>query len=314
VTASFERPVLITGAAGCIGSWVVAEMVRAGAEPVVVDIRDDRRRLRLLLDAPECERVTWHQADVSDVEALAAIAERHGVGAIVHLAALQIPFCKADPVGGSRVNVVGTVAVLEAARRCGIGSVVYASSVAAHGQADAPTTLYGVYKAACEGAARLYWQDWQVASLGLRPHTVYGPGRDQGLTSAPTKAMLAAAAGRPFTIPFSGPLQMQYAGEVAAVFLAAAASRPRGAEVFDLRGSITTVEEVRDVIASLSPGSRVTVEGDPLPFPAEFDDATLERAVGPWPRVELREGIERSISHFRRLLDERLLDPASALA
>ena len=68
-----------------------------------------------------------------------------------------------------------------------------------------PGTLYGVYKRANEGTAHVYWADHGVASVGLRPHTVFGPGRDQGLTSAPTTAMLAAACGRPYRDPVRRP-------------------------------------------------------------------------------------------------------------
>ena len=127
---------------------------------------------------------------------------------MIHLAALQVPFCRADPPLGARVNVVGTVNVFEAvARRAErMGPVVYASSVAAYDALEdraaapamqgVPSTLYGVYKRANEGTATVYAQERETPSVGLRPHTVYGPGRDQGLTSAPTTAMLAAAAGR----------------------------------------------------------------------------------------------------------------------
>ena len=111
---------------------------------------------------------------------------------MIHLAALQVPFVRADPVLGARVNVVGTVNVLEAVRRRAdrMGPLVYASSIAVYGAAgtlaadDHPGTLYGVFKRANEGTALRYFEDYGVSSIGLRPHTVYGPARDQGLTSA----------------------------------------------------------------------------------------------------------------------------------
>ena len=88
--------------------------------------------------------------------------------------------------------------------------LVYASSIAAYGPAgtlggdDQPSTLYGVHKRANESTALRYAEDYGVPSIGLRPHTVFGPARDQGLTSAPTVAMLAAAARVPNHIPFGG--------------------------------------------------------------------------------------------------------------
>src|SRR6266446_6901864 len=76
-------------------------------------------------------------------------------------------------------------------------------------------TLYGAYKYCDEQIAKVYSEDWNVASVGIRPGVVYGVGRDQGLTSKTTFAILAAAAGRPYEVPFSGAVSWLYAGEVA---------------------------------------------------------------------------------------------------
>lgn len=76
--------------------------------------------------------------------------------------------------------------------------------------------------------ARIYSQDYGLHAVGLRPHTVYGPGRDQGMTSTPTKAMLAAAIGRPYQITFGGTIVMEHADDMAQVFIDAAhASRKK---------------------------------------------------------------------------------------
>ncbi len=126
---------------------------------------------------------------------------------------------RADPLLGSRVNVVGTVNVFEATKQRELGPVVYASSIAAlapDGSDTAPpSTLYGVFKRANEQGAGVYFAENGVSSVGLRPHTVYGIGRDQGVTSAPTTAMLAAVAGVPYRIPYGGACQLQLARDVA---------------------------------------------------------------------------------------------------
>ena len=69
--------------------------------------------------------------DITDFERLTEVAETHNIEAIIHLAALQVPFCKADPVGSTRINVMGSVHMLELARQRGITRMSYASSVAA---------------------------------------------------------------------------------------------------------------------------------------------------------------------------------------
>ena len=308
---SIDGPVLVTGAAGCIGAWVVAGLVQRGKTPVVFDLSEDRRRLRLLLSDEQANAVKWLKGDLTDTAAVERAIGDSGAAAIIHLAALQVPFCKADPVLGARVNVVGHVNVFEAARKRGVKRLVYASSIAAlpiEGGAY-QANLYGVYKAADEGIARIYAQDWGVASVGLRPHTVYGPGRDQGLTSAPTKAMLAAAADKPYTVPFRGTLNFQYAGEVAEIFIRCAEAEVAAghSDVYDLQGTKATVEAVVDRIRQVVPAAKISVEGANLPFPADFDDRPLRKLIGSWPATALDTGVERSIGMFRDLLKRGLV-------
>jgi len=311
-----QAPILVTGAAGCIGAWVVAGLVQRGRQPVVFDLSEDRRRLRLVLDDDRADSVRWIKGDLTDTAAVERAVAESDAGAIIHLAALQVPFCKSDPVAGARVNVVGHVNVFEAARKHGVKRLVYASSISALPAAgsDMPANLYGVYKAADEGIARIYAQDWGVASIGLRPHTVYGPGRDQGLTSAPTKAMLAAAGGKTFTVPFRGLLNFQFAGEVAEIFIRCTeADIAQGqSHVFDLQGTKATVEAVVDTIQRLVPAAHIAVEGTALPFPADFDDRPLRQLIGGWPATTLDEGIALSITRFRELLKRGLLSADAA--
>ena len=139
---------LVTGAAGCIGAWVVAALGVRGIPVVVLDASDNRRRLKLVMEESAADAVSWTVGDAADFEGISRVVEEQRVEAIIHLAALQVPFCKADPINGARVNVLGTVAVFEAAREAGIPRLVYASSVAAVGVDGPPSTLYGVYKAA----------------------------------------------------------------------------------------------------------------------------------------------------------------------
>ena len=301
----FERPVLVTGSGGCIGSWTLAILVRAGVPTVAFDLAGDRRRPGLVMSEEELDRVTWEQGDIADAEALERVVSAHGIGAIVHLAALQVPFCRADPVAGARANVVGTVAVFEAARRHGVRRLAYASSVAAHGAVpDSPylATLYGAYKACDEAAARVYWQDWQVPSTGIRPGVVYGVGRDQGMTSRTTFAILAAVLGREYEVPFSGAVSWLYAGEIAAAFVQAVSREREGAAVFDCNGVVATVEEGLEVLRRLRPGARVRASGDPLPFPAEDRDGALRAHIGDYGAISIAEGTAETLRAFEVLV------------
>ncbi len=306
---STEGPVLVIGAAGCIGAQVVANLVRDGGTPVVFDIAENRRRLHLMMDPAAADAVTWVSGDIREPDLLQEVMSAHEIVAIVHLAALQVPFCNADPVRGAQVNVVGQVNVFEAARALNIRGFAYASSVAAlppEGE-QWPSTLYGAFKMADEAIADVYWKTWQVPSVGIRPHTVYGPGRDQGVTAAPTKAMLAAAAGQRFTVPFGGPIMLQHTVEVADAFIQAARAGVEGADVFDLCGADTTIDDVVTAIRQAVPDAQVRVDGDPLPFVSGLDDSGLRNLVGDWPRIDLATGVAQTIDSFRDLLDRGLL-------
>jgi UDP-glucuronate 4-epimerase len=307
-----EERFLVTGAHGCIGAWVIRRLLSEGAEVVALDVSDDDHRLRIVLDEAEVSALPRVRTDITDLDALERTLAEHEITNVIHLAALQVPFCRADPSLGAQVNVVGTVNVLEAAARRSVAMapVVYASSIAAYDAdgtldgATGPGTLYGVYKRANEGTAALYWSDREVASVGLRPHTVYGPGRDQGLTSSPTAAMLAAAAGRPFEIPFGGRFQFQYAPDVAAAFILASRSQAQSATVHGLAGRAVHMSEVVAAIEAGAPeaAGTITFVDEQLPFPPEADRASLREVIGEAPETPLQDGVRDTIGCFRELL------------
>jgi nucleoside-diphosphate-sugar epimerase len=131
---------------------------------------------------------------------------------------------------------------------------------------------------------------------------VYGPGRDQGLTSAPTAAMLAASRGAEYEIPFTGEVAMQYAPDIAAAFIAASrASDFKGARVFDLPGVTAGVSEIVETIAAVVPGASIRASGPALPFPAAVHPAPDAPAGLNKPPTPLLEGVRETIKRFRDL-------------
>jgi nucleoside-diphosphate-sugar epimerase len=312
---SSKRVFLVTGSMGCIGAWVLYHLVQRGEQAVSFDLSDSRARLDLLLTPEEQAVITFVKGDLTDFDQVRMAIQDQGVTHVIHLGALQLPFCRANPVLGSQVNVVGTVNVFEAARQMGIGHIAQASSIAVYGAAAEyppgliaheaprnPRSLYGVYKVACEGVAEVYWHDSGIGSTTLRPYTVYGVGRDQGLTSEPTKAMLAAAAGQPYDMSFGGMMQFQWASDVAQQFIEAAIEPIQGAHRFNLGGVQRTVAEVADIIMRLRPNARIRVADKSLPFPSGFDDAPLRAHARNTYDTPLEEGIRATLEHFERAI------------
>jgi nucleoside-diphosphate-sugar epimerase len=322
-----EERFLVTGAHGCIGTWVVRQLASEGCAVVSLDIADNPRRWRLVMPDADIARVDQVRADITDLAQVERALDDQRTTHVIHLAALQVPFCRADPPLGARVNVLGTVNMFEAVKRRAdrMGAIVYASSIAAYDALEEgggavemsghPGTLYGVYKRANEGSAHIYWADHRVASVGLRPHTVFGPGRDQGLTSAPTTAMLAAAAGTPYTIPFGGVSQFQYAPDVARAFIAAARANAAGATVHNLAGSSVGMPEVVSAIDAAAPEAAglITFTDVLLPFPGHVDAGSFEALAGPVPETPFSDAVAEAVTRFRDLLARGLVEPPTAL-
>lgn len=290
---------LVTGAFGCLGAWVTALLAHDGERVVAHDLGTDHRRLELVADAETLEPVTFAQGDVADLAGLERLIDEHDVTSVIHLAALQAPYCAADPVLGARVNVVGTVAVFEAVRRAGLTTTIsYASSAAAaSAPGAAPSTFYGVYKLATEGVAERYAADFGVPSVGLRPACVYGPGRDRGTTAAVTEAIVAAGRGERYRIPFATALELHYAADVARAFIAQTARRTDGALVRTVPSEgPTPMADLVSAVERVVPGAADLIDlGDEqLPFPGEMPGTHVEMAITP-----LDEGIGATVELTR---------------
>jgi UDP-glucuronate 4-epimerase len=296
---------LVTGSEGCLGSWVVKNLVETGERAVALDLAPDGVRLRRLLPEHPLDTVAFVPGDIVADGLLPAVIEEHGVTRVIHLAALQIPLVAADPGRGALVNVVGTTRVLEAARAHAgrVRGLVYASSAAVFGAGGRPGTLYGVFKVCNEETARVFWDDFGVASAGVRPWAVFGYGRDQGLTAAPTHAMKAAVLGVPYRIPFGGRLDLQYADDVARTVVELARLDTDGSGVYNLRGSVVSVGDVVAVIERLRPESRGLLSHDeePLPIDPELDDAPLRSLLGAVPRTDFAAAVAETLDTFERL-------------
>lgn len=318
--------VLVTGASGCIGAWAVKQLVERGAEVTAYDLDASLARLRLVAPESAAAKVRVETGAVEDTARLKGLVRDRGVTHILHLAALQMPMCQANPVQGALVNVIGTLNVFEAARDAGREvRIVYASSAAVWGPPEEygerplteedplkPATFYGIYKQSNESCARVFHKNNGVSSIGIRPWTVYGVGRDRGLTSDPTFAIKAVSMGAPFTIRLSGLMDLQYVEDVAAGFVACLESNVEGAHVFNLAGDVVKIEEIIERLERLRPGAAglLTFKGPQVPVAWRMDASALQSLVPGIPRTPLDEGLARTLRIFDRLKTEGRLDPS----
>jgi UDP-glucose 4-epimerase len=305
---------LVTGAHGFIGAWVVKRLLASNFKVVIFDKSPDPHRLRLIMDDGEIEKATFVAGDITDGEMVSQIVQKREITNIIHLAGLQVPTCRANPRLGAMVNVIGTINIFEAAKNSGgrVKRIAYASSAAVFGKTDGPApeelaggmnTHYGAFKRCNEDNARVYFLDNGVNSVGLRPLTVYGVGRDTGMTSDPTKAMKAAVVGRPFHIRFGGKTDFLYVADCADAFIRAASADLEGAFVFNSHGASVEMQAVVEEIVNLIPEAkeRITFDPAPLALPPELDDSAIIRALGDIPHTPLSQGVRETVARFRHL-------------
>ncbi len=151
--------------------------------------------------------------------------------------------------------------------------------------------------------ARIYDQDYGLRSIGLRPYVIYGPGRDQGMTSTPTKAMLAAAVGRPYHISYGGRVVFHHADDAAAAFIQAArkSHAVAGAPVYNLGGTTESMDAVVAFIEAAVPEikGKITYNDKPLDTAPDVDGQPLDDAIGKVHWVPMAEGVRKTIEVLR---------------
>jgi nucleoside-diphosphate-sugar epimerase len=323
----FAVRVLLTGGYGCIGSWIARDLLERGDRVYVYDLKEDLRRMRLLLSEEQVRQICFVQGDVTDFDNLQKAIRQNDITHLIHLAGLQVPTCRANPLLGAKVNVLGTLAVFEAVRKSAgqVERLVYASSAAVFGPPEdyaagplgddvplRPTTHYGFFKCCNEGNARVFFLDHGLSSIGLRPWTVYGVGRDFGMTSEPTKAIKSLALGRPYHVTYGGWQDLQYVEDVAATFARCLEAPYRGAKSYNLRGQVVDLPTFHRTLCEVDPAAAklVTYGERQIAIAYDLDDSALQRDLGPMPRTPLIEGIRRTLDRFQRLQTEGRLDTA----
>lgn len=305
------------------------QLLDRGAEVALLDVRDSPGILEQVLEAEHLPKIQRFFVDIADAKAVKDVVLDFRPTAVIHLAGVQIPTVRGNPALGVAVNVLGTVNIFEAVRELAAAGgtppvpISYASSGAVLGPSSdyaaggplpserdyhKPRTLYGVFKLCNEGTARIYWQDHSIPSVGLRPLTIFGVGREIGLTSGPTKALKAAVLGRRFVIEVAGTTGFHYVADVARLFIDGAAGLVKlpGAHVCGIKGHVCSYEDFLEeagksvpelaALASIKPGAPA------VPIHGDVDEAPLQVLTG---RTELHlplaEAVSEMAAHFKRL-------------
>jgi len=168
-----------------------------------------------------------------------------------------------------------------------------------------------VFKQTNENNARVFFHTDGISSIGIRPWTVYGVGRDGGLTADATLAIKAAVLGRPYQIRLSGFMDLQYAEDVAETFIRSALAGLEGAFAFNLAGTIIRMTDYIGLLDRLRPGAAalISAQGPQVPVSYRMDDSALHSKIAGIPKTPLEEGVRKTLELFEHLNRQGRLNP-----
>ncbi len=321
---------LITGGTGLIGVRLAAQLLARGERVALFDWAPAEWRIGDLRDGAG-GRLTVVRGDVTSLVDLLEAVRAHEVRAIVHLAYVLGAESNERPELATRVNVLGTSNVLEAARLGGVDRVLLASSIAVYGADEEyrpderplredvalrvarGLPIYGGGKVYLEHLGAHYARRYGLTVGGLRPSIVYGWGRERGASAFAGEVVDRAAMGEPVTVDFGDArVSIVYVEDVASQFLALLDADPARFErrrFFNTGGDTCTVRELVDAVRRLIPDARIDVrshgERDLAGLAASVTDRSLEEELGVRRRftpleVGLRDHVEIARARARR--------------
>jgi UDP-glucuronate 4-epimerase len=314
--------VLVTGAAGFIGSHVTRALLARGETVLGIDnfspYYDPVLKFARLKPLRESKAFSFIEADIADREAMLGLADRHAIDRIVHLAAQPgVRHSLVDPYIYVQTNVMGHLVMLELARALkDLQHFVYASSSSVYGgnrnlpfaiddRVDQPVSLYAATKRADELMTAAYVHNYGMKATGLRFFTVYGPwGRPD---MSPSIFAEAIHDGRTIELYHLGFVKRDYsyiddivAGTVAVL------DKPPETPVHRLYNlGAADSEDVVYVIKLFEKalGREAKVElkpGDPFDMQETAADITdTTRDFGWKPKVPVEEGIPKFVEWFK---------------
>lgn len=311
---------LITGGMGCIGSYVIRDLLNAGEKIIVYDFIPDLTIPKMVLTEKQLEQFTSVQGDITDLPHVLRTVQEHEIDRIIHLASWQVPACNANPPQALKIVCEGTINMFEAARIFGLKRVVWASSVAVFGspedyndqqiQNDAPhypKFIYGACKSMNERYAAHYFDNYGVDTIGLRFTAVYGVGRTRGMSSFSTQMIEAVALGQPYVSPFGDDaIDWQYVEDVSRSIVMSCTCPTTKTRVFNVKGGIRTVKEGAAYLKNLVPDAQLTLEPGVFGISWDYDATPIAQEIGFTPKYTMEQGILKTLNRFRKLAG---LDP-----
>ena len=296
--------VLVTGGAGFIGSYLVPELLKKGAEVVIFDAAPPPSG-----DAVK-EGITYVRGNLASPADLYRVMMAHRITDIFHLGAILAGPCEENPVQGFAINFQSTQAILDAAATLKIDRFVMLSSISVFGRdvaepvSDAapknPETIYGQTKLASEHLLLWYARNRGLDCRALRFTWVFGPGRTTGITALYSSFILdAIARGEPITIPNPDETgDWLYVKDAVKALLTLWEAKNPVQRVYNIAGGVYSIREVVGIAKKYRPDAKVElVEGGKSlsPYPAAYDDSVARAEIGWVPGYSIEQAVKEHI-------------------
>ncbi|MBL8764184.1 MAG: NAD-dependent epimerase/dehydratase family protein [Phycisphaerae bacterium] len=320
------RDVCVTGGAGFIGSHLVEELLSLGASISVLDdlSNSTTEHVAPLIDA-EPGRVRFVHGSILDDAALTEAML--GCASVFHLAAIgSVPRSFLEPSRYMAVNAHGTLRVMEAARREGVGRVVYSSSSSVYGEAlpgqgasaaaktetqvPRPMSPYAASKLAGEHVVQAWASGYGIQGVSLRLFNVFGPRQhsDSSYAAVIPQWSRCLLTGRPPVLYGDGQQTRDFtyvSNVVLGLLLAGASQRVGTGESVNIgTGRSVSLKDLLALVASAFPGPAVVPQREPARTGevrhSRADIALAERLLGYQPLVDLEEGVRQTADWFQR--------------
>jgi UDP-glucose 4-epimerase len=292
---------LVTGGAGFIGSYLIPELLRRGAEVVVFDLLTEPIAL-----APVKDKITYVRGDLSSANDLYRVMLGHAITDVFHLGSILAGPCDTDPIRGFRINFGSTQVLLDASLVAKVRRFLLVSSISVFGRGvpepvrddalKAPANIYGQTKLACELLLRWYADKHGLDTRALRFPWVYGPGRSTGITALYSSLLLDAVA-RGESVHVENPDERGdwlYVRDAVKALLCLYDAPSAPQRVYNIAGGVYSVREVMETAKKIRPAAKITLseEGKILsPYPAVYDDTPARKELGWIPGYSMEDAV-----------------------
>lgn len=300
--------ILITGGMGSLGQYLTKRFIKENFHKRIVlfDLKADHSFLNKYQ-----ESIEYVEGNINYWSDLIHVFRKYKVNEVFHLAAGLSSKIGENPYFGFKINLEGTINILEMARLFEIKKVIFISSISTFGN-DAvepvsndarqlPTNLYGITKVACELWGLYYYQNYGIDFRALRFPRLVNPGRyEKGASSYPSLMIEKAIKNEPYQVDYDQKFKVPilYIQDAIHALMLLYYSKNSQGKIYNINGLTPTAQEIVTEILKQRPKAPLSFNKTPikpqLSIPLEYDDSEAKKDLG-W---QITYNLEKIIASF----------------